>query len=71
MAVARPPRSKSSSVQTASVAAGASMVFTNASAAIGVAPRALPALNPNHPNQRSPAPSNVNGTLWGSIACRA
>src|SRR5262245_17403710 len=27
---------------------------------------ALPELNPNHPNQRTPAPSRVNGTLCGS-----
>ena len=26
---------------------------------------ALPALKPNQPNQRSPAPSSVNGTLCG------
>src|SRR5512143_1876789 len=29
--------------------------------------RALPALNPNHPNHRSPAPSTVIGRLWGGM----
>ena len=31
-----------------------------------LAASALPALNPNHPNHRTPAPSSVNGTLCGS-----
>ena len=30
-----------------------------------LAATALPALNPNQPNHRSPAPSSVNGTLCG------
>src|SRR5512146_1667610 len=29
--------------------------------------RALPALNPNHPNHKRPAPSTVMGRLWGGI----
>ena len=56
----------SSSVQTTSVPAGASSVLVNARAAIPFAATALPALKPNHPNQRTPAPSSVNGTLCGS-----
>src|SRR6187551_1064765 len=56
----------SRNVQTSSVAAGASIVVTNASPAIGLAASALPALNPNQPNQSRPAPSSVNGTLCGS-----
>src|SRR6476619_3550219 len=68
-------RAASRNVHTSSVAAGASIVVTNARAAIGLAASALPALNPNHPNHRSPAPSSVNGTLCGSsdddgYACR-
>src|SRR6476646_9643047 len=59
-------RAASRKVQTSSVAAGASIVVTNASPAIGLAASALPALNPNQPKQRSPAPSSVNGTWWGS-----
>src|SRR2546425_12278407 len=43
-----------------------SMVFTNAYAATPFAARALPALNPNQPNQRRPAPRATNGTLWGA-----
>jgi len=43
----------------AEMAAGASMVFTNASAADALAASALPALKPNHPNQSSPAPSST------------
>src|SRR5688572_9293726 len=65
-AVGLPERIESRNVQTTSVAAGASIVVVNASAAIGLAARALPALNPNHPNQRSPEPSSTNGTLCGS-----
>src|SRR5690349_12611207 len=72
MAVAAPTavglrdRAASRNVHTSSVAAGAIIVVTNASAAIGFAARALPALNPNHPNHRSPAPSRVSGTLCGN-----
>jgi len=65
-----PVRSRSIIVHTIRVAAGAKRVFVKARAALGLAPRALPALNPNQPNQSSPAPSTVNGTLWGRIACR-
>ena len=46
-------------------------MFVNASAAEALAPRALPALNPNQPNQSSPAPSSVKGTLCGRMAWRA
>src|SRR5688500_18044492 len=72
MAVAAPTavglreRSASRKVHTSRVAAGASMVVTNARAATGVAPSALPALKPNHPNHNNPEPSSVSGTLWGS-----
>jgi hypothetical protein len=57
----------SSSAHTVRVAAGASIVVTNARPAIGLAPSALPALKPNQPNQSSPAPSSTNGTLCGRI----
>ena len=70
-AVALPVRERSSSVHTTSVAAGASMVLVKASAAMPLAASALPALKPNQPNHSSPAPSSVNGTLWGRIAWRA
>ncbi len=70
-AVGLPERKMSSNVQTTSVAAGASMVVTNARPAIGLAARALPALKPNQPNQSRPAPSRTNGTLCGRIDGRA
>ena len=69
-AVTFPVRSRSISVHASSVAAGANSVFVKARAAVGLAASALPALKPNQPNQSSPAPSTVNGTLWGRIACR-
>ena len=37
--------------------------FMNAMPARPFAASAEPALNPNHPNHRSPAPSSTNGTL--------
>src|SRR5688500_5662502 len=64
-AVGLPDRAMSRKVQTTSVAAGASIVVTNASPAIGPATSALPALNPNQPNQSRPAPRSVSGTLCG------
>src|SRR3954470_7533634 len=72
MAVAAPTavglreRAASRKVHTRSVAAGASMVVTKASPAIGLAASALPALNPNQPNQSRPEPRSVSGTLCGS-----
>src|SRR5215213_209157 len=64
-AVGLPVRAISRNVQATSVPAGASMVVVKASAAIGFAPRALPALKPNHPNHSRPAPRSVKGTLCG------
>ena len=58
-------RTRSRMVHTTSVPAGASIVVVNARAAIPLAARALPALNPNQPNQSRPAPRSVNGTLCG------
>src|SRR5664280_889046 len=48
-------------------AAAANWVFTNALTATLLAPNADPALNPNQPNQRMPAPNRVRGTEWGCI----
>src|SRR5688572_4622210 len=64
-AVGLPERSMSRNVQTTSVAAGANIVVANARPAMLFAASALPALKPNQPNQSSPAPSSVNGTLCG------
>src|SRR5688572_26411035 len=72
MAVAQPTavglleRAMSRKVHATSAPAGASIVVVNARAAMPFAPSALPALNPNQPNQSRPAPSSVNGTLCGS-----
>src|SRR4029453_8198945 len=65
-AVGLPERIASRNVHTTSVAAGASIVFTNANEASSPAPRALPALKPNQPNHRRPEPSSTSGTLCGS-----
>src|SRR6185436_16390151 len=67
-AVGLPERMTSRIVHTDSVAAGASIVVTKTSPAIGLAATALPALNPNHPNQSTPAPRSTNGTLCGTSA---
>src|SRR5712692_6479271 len=69
-AVILPPRRKSSSAQTTRAVAAAVFVLVNARAAIPFAASADPALNPNHPNQRSPAPRRTSGTLWGTRATR-
>src|ERR1041384_5291142 len=65
-AVGLPGAIRSRKVQPTSVAAGANMVVTNARPAIGLAASALPALKPNQPNHRTPAPSSTSGTLCGS-----
>ncbi len=59
IAVTWRPRIRSRMNQTNSVQAGQSSVLTKASVLISVAPRPLPPLNPNQPNQSSPAPSNT------------
>ncbi len=53
------------SAQVSPAAAVAMWVVTKAFAASSFAPRALPALKPNQPNQRGAPPSTVNGRLWG------
>ena len=53
--------------QAIAPAAAAVFVVTNAWAASPCAPRALPALNPNQPNQRRAAPRIVSGILFGSM----
>ena len=76
-AVALPPRAMSRIDHIVSVAAGASIVVTKASDALLNMPlalpaaMALPALKPNQPNHRRPAPSSTNGTLCGRMAWRA
>ena len=69
-AVNFPVRERSRSIQTESVAIGASIVLTKARAADAFAASALPALKPNQPNQSSAVPSRTNGTLCGRRAWR-
>src|SRR5512145_1050030 len=53
--------------QDSVAAAAAAWVATNALVESSPAASALPALKPNHPNQRMPAPSTVIGRLWGAM----
>ena len=53
--------------QPSAAAAAPVLVVRNALAATPDASNALPALNPNQPNQSSPAPISVSGRLWGGI----
>src|SRR5579883_1230529 len=62
-----PPFSFSTAIQDSSAAAVAVLVFTKAWADSSLAARADPALKPNHPNHRIPAPRTVKGTLCGGI----
>src|SRR5687767_465720 len=54
-------------IQPSAAAAAAVFVARNALAASAFASSALPALNPNQPNQRSAAPITVIGRLCGCI----
>src|SRR5579875_152685 len=58
---------RSKMAQPSRPAAAANWVLTKACTATSFAPRAEPALNPNHPNHSSPAPSRLRGTEWGAI----
>src|SRR5512145_1905444 len=57
----------STSAQVRPAAAVAVLVVTKALAARPSAASALPALNPNQPNQRSDAPRTVKGRLCGRM----
>src|SRR5579884_791949 len=54
-------------IQVSAAAAAAVLVTTKAEVAKAPDATALPALNPNQPNQRIPAPSAVIGRLCGGI----
>src|SRR2546430_9834181 len=58
-AVAFPVRSRSRHTHVTNAVAAAVLVFVNARAASPFAASAEPALNPNQPNHRSPAPSST------------
>src|SRR5688572_24252518 len=62
------PLTASNNTQQRPAAADAVLVVANADAANGPAPSALPALNPNHPNQRRPVPRRTKGIFAGAIA---
>src|SRR6184192_3268202 len=62
------PRAASNKIQARPAAAAAVLVTAKAEAANVPAPNALPALNPNHPNQSNPVPSNTKGMFAGEIA---
>src|SRR3989304_665063 len=51
-------------------AAAAVLVTVKALTACGLAAPALPALKPNQPNQRIPAPRMMKGALCGSIGSK-
>src|SRR5438105_13390349 len=66
--VAFPCRIHSGMIQPSTAVAVARCVATNALPASPPEASALPALNPNQPNQRIDAPSTPNGTLRGTNA---
>src|SRR5262245_16046193 len=62
------PRSiHSVNIQPSAAAAAAVLVARKALAARALASRALPALNPNQPNQSRAAPMTLSGRLWGGM----
>src|SRR2546427_12695593 len=69
-AVAFPVRNQSRQAHVTMAIAAAVLVLVKASAASPLAARADPALKPNQPNHRSPAPSRTSGTVCGTIATR-
>jgi hypothetical protein len=58
---------QSRNAQLKPAAAAAVLVTTKAFTAKPLAASALPALNPNQPNQRSPVPKTIKGTLCGGV----
>ncbi len=66
--VGLPPVAHSVNIQVRAAAAAAVLVVTNATAAKPSAASALPALKPNQPTHRMPAPVTAMGRLWGSMA---
>src|SRR3972149_6969972 len=68
--VGLPRCTHSANIQESIAADAAIWVTTNALVERPPAARALPALNPNQPNQRIPAPKTVIGRLWGAMFSR-
>src|SRR6185437_13710041 len=69
-AVILPVRIRSSAAHMTKAAAAAAFVLTKARVAMPFAASAEPALNPNQPNQRIPAPTSTQGTLCGERGVR-
>src|ERR1700675_3065429 len=67
--VGLPRELHSVSIQPSAAAAAAVLVVVKAWAARPLAPSALPALKPNHPNQSRLAAIPLQGRLWGGIGC--
>src|ERR1700757_3120578 len=67
-ALGLPFRIHSASAQLSAAAAAPKCVLTKALVARGDEPRALPALNPNHPTQSRHAPIKLSTTEWGGMA---
>src|SRR5438552_19079675 len=65
--VGLPRFAHSENIQLSAAAAAAVLVARNALAASPLASSALPALNPNQPNQSRAAPVTVMGRLWGCM----
>src|SRR5579864_5475015 len=62
-------RNQSRIAHVSPAVAAAVCVMTKALAAKAPDEGALPALNPNQPNQSMQAPSTANGKLWGGEMC--
>src|SRR3989442_15804247 len=62
---------QSVSIQLTAAPAAAKFVTTSAFTARAFAARALPALNPNHPNHSTEAPRMTYGMLFGRLSRRS
>src|ERR1019366_10570766 len=60
---------QSKRAQQSPAVAAATCVITKALDARAPAPKALPALKPNHPNHKIPAPRTAKGRLCGGEMC--
>src|SRR5258706_7331261 len=67
IAVGLPLLIQSITIHASIALAAAKCVVTNALVASELAARALPALNPNHPNQSRPAPIRLSTELCGVV----
>src|SRR5262249_48711093 len=68
--VGLPAQHHSAATHERLAAAAPKLVATNATTTRHFAASALPALKPNHPTHKSPAPATVRVRLFGSIGSR-